>query len=313
LAGSKLTCDYWITEYMTEDDVHLHGVAEMLEFKRTEYQEMSIVRSKTFGTGLVLDGKWQTTVRDEFLYHEPLVHTALYQHGAPKRVLVLGGADGGAVREVLKWKSVTNAVQVEIDEVVFNACQEHLGEIHQGCFQNPRAEIRFGDAFEVLEKEGGSWDVIVCDLSDPLEDSPAMDLFTREFFTTCREALAPGGVFVIQAGPVTPPFDDGHARIVRTLGTVFEHTTHFFSCTPTYVVPLGFAMGSLKPLDTDPEPAKVDAILAQSVEGELKFFDGIALRGLMSPPKYLRDKVAKGESLSTLDDPARYTGSGVKS
>lgn len=298
---------------MTEDDVHLHGVAEMLEFKRTEYQEMSIVRSKTFGMGLVLDGKWQTTARDEFLYHEPLVHTSIYQHGAAKRVLVLGGADGGAVREVLKWKNVTNAVQVEIDEVVFNACQEHLTDIHQGCFQNPRAEIRFGDAFEVLEREQGAWDVIICDLSDPLEDSPAMNLFTQEFFTKCKNALADGGVFTIQAGPVTPPFDDNHAMIVRTLGTVFEHTTHFFSCTPTYVVPLGFALGSKKPLDLNPAPEKVDAILAENVEGELKFFDGIALRGLMSPPKYLRDKVRKGESLSTLDDPARYTGTGVRS
>lgn len=298
---------------MTEDDVHLHGVAEMLEFKRTEYQEMSIVRSKTFGMGLVLDGKWQTTARDEFLYHEPLVHTSIYQHGAAKRVLVLGGADGGAVREVLKWKNVTNAVQVEIDEVVFNACQEHLTDIHQGCFQNPRAEIRFGDAFEVLEKEQGAWDVIICDLSDPLEDSPAMNLFTQEFFTKCKNALADGGVFTIQAGPVTPPFDDNHAMIVRTLGTVFEHTTHFFSCTPTYVVPLGFALGGKKPLDLNPDPEKVDAFLAENVEGELKFFDGIALRGLMSPPKYLRDKIRKGESLSTLDDPARYTGTGVRS
>ncbi|MCJ2165469.1 spermidine synthase [Pseudodesulfovibrio sp. S3] len=313
MAGSKLTCDYWITEYMTQDDVHLHGVEQILEFKRTEYQEMSIVRSKTFGTGLVLDGKWQTTVLDEFLYHEPLVHTSMHQHGSPSRVLVLGGADGGAVREVLKWKSVTEAVQVEIDEVVFNACQEHLGEIHQGCFEDPRAEIRFGDAFEVLENQGESWDVIICDLSDPLEDSPAMNLFTREFFTTCRNALAPGGVFTIQAGPVTPPFDDNHAMIVRTLGTVFENVAHFFSCTPTYVVPLGFAMGSLKPVDTNPDPETVDAFLAAAVEGELRFFDGIALRGLMSPPKYLRDKVGKGETLSTLKDPARYTGTGVRS
>ena len=181
------SADQWIGEAFTPDDVWQHRVTKVFVRCQTSFQELCIVDSGAYGKALVLDGRWQTCTGDEFLYHEPLVHTPFVMHGHPRRVLIAGGADGGAVREALKWNSVEEILLVDIDGEAVEACRKWLPEIHQGSLDDPRVRIAIGDAFDVIESTR-EWDVIIADLTDPIESGPAYKLFTREFFANCRRA-----------------------------------------------------------------------------------------------------------------------------
>jgi len=311
VSGGRLEADLWITEQLTPYDVYHHGVRTMLAHKRTQFQEMSIVDCGSSGKALVLDGKWQSSTVDEFLYHEPLVHPAMISHGGPKRVLVLGGGEGATVREVLKWKSVERVVMVDIDGEVVDACREHLPEMHDNAFDDPRTEVVIGDALHHLDQSENEWDVIISDLSDPIEHGPSFALFTREYFERCRRALSADGWFVVQAGPVSPQAMGLHVRLVNTVGAVFESAVSYSSFVPSYAQPWGFALACDARINADPDPAATDALLHQKTTGAFRMMDGITLRGLLNTPKHIRDAIAAETEVYTLEKPPKFIGSGA--
>ena len=311
MPGSQLKADAWIYEYITPYDVYQHGVQELLAHGKTDYQEMYIVRSGAYGKALVLDGKWQSCTGDEFLYHEPLVHVACVHHGGPQSVLVLGGGEGATVREVLRWKTVERVVMVDIDGQVVEACRQHLPEMHQGAFDDERTEIVIGDALDYLDDSDSDWDVIVSDLSDPIDQGPSFKLFTREYFEKCRQALRPAGSFVVQAGPLAPPEMALHVRLARTVQAVFPHIASYGSHVPTYASPWGFVLGSGEPIDTQPDPAAIDALLQVKTTGDLRMFDGRAMLGMLNGPKHLREAIAAESEVYTLAAPPKFFGEGV--
>ena len=292
----------WIGENLTPDDVWNHRVHTVLAHCQTPFQEMYVVESGTYGKALVLDGKWQTCTGDEFLYHEPLVHTPCVFHGAPRRVLIAGGADGGTAREVLKWSSVEHVVVADIDGDAVAACRQWLPEIHQGAFDDPRVTLHVGDAYEYIG-DTRDWDVIIADLTDPIEEGPAFKLFTREFFTLCDRALAPGGAFINQAGSLSPPLVTPFARTMKTIGTIFPHTAVVQAPIPTYGSPWGFVLARREPINTRPDPEETDKLLAQQVTQPLRMFDGQALLGLLNPPRFIRDHVAAETQTYSLAQP----------
>lgn len=257
MPGAQLAADLWINEYLTPCDIWQHGVQKVLAQRSTPFQEMTVVESGPYGKALILDGKWQTCTGDEFLYHEPIVHAPCALHGRPERVLIAGGADGGALREALKWKSVKEVVVADIDGDVIQACRELLPEIHQGAFDDPRARIAVGDAWDLIANTPGHWDVIIADLTDPIEEGPAYKLFTKEFFTLCRDALRPGGVFVNQAGSQSPPLMDITVRVLNTIASVFGRASVITANVPTYGSSWALALASVKPLDLRPSPQKI--------------------------------------------------------
>lgn len=311
MPGSQLDADLWVNEYITPTDIYSHGVLEVLASCQTEYQQMHIVRSGAFGKALVLDGKWQSCTGDEFMYHEPLVHPACVLHGAPKRVLILGGGEGATVREALKWKSLEKVVMVDIDGVVVDACKEHLAEMHQGAFEDPRTELVIGDALHYLDNCGPTFDVVISDLSDPIEEGPSFRLFTKEYFNKCRGALTPGGFLAIQAGPWAPPTMELHVRLAKTVSAVYQHSASYGSFISTYGQPWGFVLGCDKEFPTRPDPAKIDAVLAKMTTGNFRMFDGTTLLGMMCRPKHVRDAIAAETRVFTLDQPAKFFGHGV--
>jgi spermidine synthase len=306
MAGSQVKADFWVYEYITPWDIYQHGVSRVLAHKKTAYQDMWIVESGAYGKALVLDGKWQSCTGDEFLYHEPLVHPAAVIQGGPKSVLVLGGGEGATVREALRWKTVERVVMVDIDGEVVEACREHLEEMHQGAFDDPRTRLVIGDALNYLDEHPAQWDVIVSDLSDPIEEGPSFALFTKEYIAKCRKALAPGGVFVIQAGPVAPAEIKLHARLKNTVAAVFPHTLHYCSAVPTYGSPWGYILGSDAELPADVDTSAVDDLLQVATTGGFRNFDGLTLRGLLCPPKYMRDAALAETMVYTQEAPPRY-------
>lgn len=311
MAGSEVKADLWVNEYITPWDIYSHGVSRILAYRKTAFQEIYIVESGAYGKALVLDGKWQSCTGDEFIYHESLVQPAMILHPNPKKVLILGGGEGATTREILRWKSVERVLMIDIDGEVVEACKEFLPEMHDNTFDDPRFELVIEDALKVLETTTEQWDIIISDLSDPIEEGPSFPLFTKEYFEKLQRVLAPQGFVVIQAGPVSPPSVKYHARLVNTLKAVFPHVQSYAAPTPSYGSPWGFALCSEEPFTTEPDRETVDRRIAEESTGGLKLIDGIALRGLLQPPLYIRQAIADNPEVYTLKEPPKFFGQGV--
>src|SRR5438552_6007724 len=178
----------------------MHAIARTIVEAQTKFQHVEILQTAAYGKTLVLDGRIQSSQADEFIYHDALVHPGmLTTEGPPRTALVIGGGEGATLREVLRYPSITRAVMVDIDGEVVDLCRRHLPEMHQGAFEDRRAEVRHEDARGYLEKTADRFDFITIDLVEPLEEGPACMLFTREFYTLVRDPLTPGGPMTMQA------------------------------------------------------------------------------------------------------------------
>ncbi|KAK4537823.1 hypothetical protein CDCA_CDCA14G3848 [Cyanidium caldarium] len=303
MPGAQVEADIWVSEFISPYDVYQHGVREIFLAKRTAFQSMAVVDFGTYGRGLVLDGKVQCTSGDEVQYHEPLCHVPCLVHGAPRQVLILGGGDGGAAREFLKWRTVERVVVVDIDAEVVTACREHLPEIHRGSLDDARVEVVTEDAWAYVDRCGERFEVIVSDLTDPLEDGPSFALFAREFFQRVKRLLTPEGVFVTQAGPTSAAESPMHPRIVSTLRSVYQHASSYEVFVPTFGSPLGFAIASERAFDTFGEQVveRVNRRLVENVAGgKLQTLDGIAFVGLFATSKALRQRIEAERTVYTL-------------
>ena len=200
--------------------------------EKTEYQDLMIFETPAFGRVLALDGIVQTTERDAFAYHEMLAHVPLLAHGAAARVLIVGGGDGGTLREVLRHRTVEKATLVEIDRCVVDRCREHLPGLSGGAFEDRRAELVFGDGVEYVAQSGDAFDVIIVDSTDPA--GPGEGLFGEAFYAGCKGRLAAAGVLAAQNG--VPFFQaDELARAWRRLTPIFADVAFYVTAVPTYV------------------------------------------------------------------------------
>ncbi|HAE05256.1 MAG TPA: spermidine synthase [Richelia sp.] len=305
--------DFWVSEHITPWDIYSHGIIDVLTHKKTAYQEMYIVETGVYGKALVLDGKWQSCTGDEFLYHEPLVHPAMIFHGGPRKVLILGGGEGATAREVLRWKSVEKVVMIDIDGEVVEACKQYLPEMHQNVFDDARLQVEIADALHFLNTTNEKWDVVISDLSDPIESGPSFALFTREFFEKILLALSSDGFFAIQAGPVSPGELTLHARLVNTLNTVFPNVQSYSSYTSTYGRPWGFALSSQSEININPNTEEIDQLLREKTNSKLQMLDGITLTGMLHIPKHIRQAITSAaltNQIYTMASPPKFFGQG---
>jgi spermidine synthase len=204
---------------------------KVLHEVKTEHQHLVIFTNKTWGTVLMLDGVCQLTTADEFVYHEMMAHVPLMALQEPERVLVIGGGDGGVLREVLKHPSVEKATLVEIDSTVIETAEKHYPEIPQGVFQHPRAEIVIADGLKYVAETDERFDAIIVDSSEPI--GPSAVLHTREFFADCKRALTKGGVLVTQNG-LPFLFPDHLAGTTRVFASLFKRVAPMMCTQPCY-------------------------------------------------------------------------------
>ncbi|PSL14887.1 spermidine synthase [Marinobacterium halophilum] len=205
---------------------------EVLFEHRTDHQELIIFRNREFGTVMALDGIIQTTERDEFIYHEMMTHVPILAHGKAKRVLIIGGGDGGILREVLRHESVEHVTQVEIDQAVIDMCKQYLPNHSAGAFDDPRANIVIADGVEFVSECTETFDVIISDCTDPV--GPGEVLFSSRFYEGCKRCLNEGGVFVAQNGVVFMQPDE-ILTTRRRLGPYFADQSFYAAAVPTYV------------------------------------------------------------------------------
>ncbi len=175
-----------------------HGirVRERLASFNTGFQDLEILDTEPFGRVLVLDRALQTSEFDEFMYHEMLVHVPLMSHPAPRRVLIVGGGDGGALRHVLQHPNV-DVVQVEIDRAVVDTCREYLPSVSGGSFESPRARLVIGDGIAFMRENPAQFDVIIVDSTDPI--GPAVGLFGPSFYEDVARSLCDDGLLAAQS------------------------------------------------------------------------------------------------------------------
>jgi len=171
-------------------------VNQILHHEKSQYQDVLVFESSDYGTVLVLDNVIQCTERDEFSYQEMITHLAMNSHPNPKKVLVIGGGDGGVLREVVKHDTVEEAILCDIDEAVIRVSKKYLPSMSIG-FQHPAVKVHIGDGFKFLEDRKNEFDVIITDSSDP--EGPAESLFQKPYFELLNGALREGGVITTQA------------------------------------------------------------------------------------------------------------------
>jgi spermidine synthase len=221
-----------------EETLHPHWRCSLMADRilyenRTEHQHLVIFDNATFGRVMMLDGVVQLTTKDEFIYHEMMAHVPLFSLGSEhaKRVLVIGGGDGGVMREVLKHKSVERVVLCEIDSTVVDLSKEFLPEISQGAFDDPRAEVIIADGVRYVADTPERFDAIIVDSTEPV--GPAAVLFTREFFEGCSRCLNQPGVLVTQNGlPFMHP--DHLTGTMALFKSIFADYATYLCDQPTY-------------------------------------------------------------------------------
>ncbi|MFA7659403.1 MAG: polyamine aminopropyltransferase [Candidatus Gastranaerophilaceae bacterium] len=206
-------------------------VKEVLFSKQSEFQKVEIIDTdSTLGKILTLDGLMMTTEGDEYFYHEMISHIPMMNHRCPKTVLVIGGGDGGTVKEVLKHDTVEKVVLCEIDAMVIDACKKYLPAI-AGKLGDPRVEILVEDAIEYIKNKENEFDIILIDSTDPM--GPGEGLFTEEFYTNVKKSLKKGGIVCAQSeSPVVNK--EEIKKMYNLLKKVFPTTSTFTSPIPTY-------------------------------------------------------------------------------
>ena len=242
--------ELWYTEKQTENFGITAKITKTYVDEQTEFQALDMIETEEFGTMLVLDGMVMTTVKDEFVYHEMVAHPILFTHPNPEHVLVVGGGDGGVIREIMKHPKVKKAVLVDIDGKVIEYSKKYLPTI--ACeLENPRVEVHVNDGFMHIHEHKNTYDVIMVDSTEPV--GPAANLFTRGFYQGIYEALKEDGIFVAQTD--NPWFKADLIQMVnRDVKEVFPIVRVYAANIPTYPSGLWtFTMGSKKydPLEVD--------------------------------------------------------------
>jgi spermidine synthase len=248
--------ELWYTEKQTPNVGITCKTTRSLVTEKTEFQDLAIIDTEQFGRMLVLDGMVQTTVADEFVYHEMITHVPLNTHPDPQKVLVIGGGDGGTIREVIKHPKVRKAVLVEIDRRVVELSKEYLPEISCG-LNDPRVEVIIDDGIKHVADNPDTYDIILVDSTEPV--GPAVQLFSADFYRSIFRALKADGLFVAQT---ESPFynDDLIRQVYRSIAGIFPVTRLYLASVPTYPSGLwSFTMGSKK---HDPEQAATEGVPA---------------------------------------------------
>ncbi len=204
----------------------------VLHQQKTEFQDLVLFENAQFGRVLALDGIVQTTERDEFIYHEMLVHVPVLAHGAVKRALIVGGGDGGALEELLKHRSVEQVTMVEIDRGVVDFAREHLRPICGEAFDDPRFALEIADGLAWVQATDQRFDLIVVDSTDPVE-GPGQVLFSETFYRACAARLTDGGVLVTQnAVPFFSP--EFLSKPIGALQAAFGHVAAYRAAVPSF-------------------------------------------------------------------------------
>lgn len=215
-----------------------HGVQLKLQVEKYLYsckdssQEIKFLKTPRFGTALIMDGAIQTTEKDEFIYHEMMSHIPLFSHPKPENILIIGGGDGGILREALKHKAVKKVTLVEIERKVIDYTKKYLPQICRDAFKSKKLELVIGDGAKFIQNKSNIYDIAIIDSTDPV--GPAKVLFQKKFYRGISDILKPKGIMVRQSGSsfLQPnELKDNY----KTLSSIFKNNHVYVAAVPTYI------------------------------------------------------------------------------
>lgn len=219
-------------------------VNRVFALERSPYQEIVLAEIEGFGKALVLDKFIQSTEKDEYMYHELLVHPAMALHPNPEKVLIIGGGEGATLREVLKHNTVKEAVMVDIDPVVVEFSKKHLEEMHRGSFYDERARVVIMDGREYVERaKEESFDVVIMDLTDPYASEVAKPLYSPEFFAKIKKILEKDGVLTTQAGS-SYFYPEAYDYVLSSARDTFKNVAEYWFWIPSFGLNVNFIVAS---------------------------------------------------------------------
>ena len=282
--------ELWFTEKHTENVKLSIQVDRQLYSSQSEFQRIDIFSSKEFGRFLTLDGYMMLTQKDEFIYHEMMVHVPMAVHPEVRKVLVIGGGDGGTARELIRYPAIEQIDVVEIDEEVVSACRQYLPQTACG-FDDERIHLFYEDGLKYVRRYEDTYDLILVDSTDPF--GPGEGLFTKEFYGNCYKALKAEGIMVNQHESPFYPNDAvamqrAHKRIVESFPISKVYQEHI----PTYPSGhwlFGFASKRYHPL-TDQDSARWKAL-----ELRTRYYNEQLHRGAFALPNYVEEMLEKVE------------------
>lgn len=273
---------FWFNEKNTDGYQVKWKISKILHSEKTPYQELAVVDTLEWGKALILDGALQVSEKDEFVYHEMIVHVPMFSHPAPRDVLIIGGGDGGTLRELCKHPRLQKVDMVEIDERVVAASKQYLPSI-SSAFNDARVNLYFQDGIEFV-KNAGKYDLVIVDSSDPI--GPAQLLFTEEFYSNIYNCLNDDGMMVVQSeSPIF--YQEVFCSVHRNISAVFPRTLVYLTYIPTYVSgPWSFTIGSKV---HDPREVKGDI----KASFDLKYYNDKVHQAAFALPGFIQKMIGK--------------------
>jgi len=259
---------------------------EVLFEGKSDFQDIKVFKSKAFGTVMTLDGVIQVTEKDEFSYQEMIAHIPLFSHPNPKKVLVIGGGDGGAVREVARHPEVELIEQCEIDEMVIDVSKKFLPTLAAG-YLDPRVKVNIGDGLVFVKERTAMYDVIIVDSSDPV--GPADSLFGPDFYNAVHNALAPGGIVCSQCENVWLHLD--LIKEMRDMCTkIFPRVEYAYVCIPTYPGgQIGFLLSGKEGASACATPVRQPS---EEFLAKLKYYEPAVHAAAFVLPRFARQRLS---------------------
>lgn len=278
--------DLWYTEKQTPHVGITCMVRKTLYRTRTKYQDLAILDTFQFGRMLVLDGMVQTTIEDEFIYHEMISHVPMVTHPNPQRVLVIGGGDGGVIREIIKYPVLEHVTLVEIDGEVIEASRRYLPEISAG-LDHHKVDIKVEDGVNYIARHQEGYDIVIVDSTEPV--GPAVNLFTGDFYRKVYRALKKDGLLVAQTE--SPFFNRDLIRAVyRDISAIFPVTRLYLASIPTY--PSGLWSFTLGSKVYDPLKVSVDR---PGLPVQIRYYSAEVHRAAFTLPPFIAQLVEDKE------------------
>lgn len=282
------------TEALNPNFGYFYTIKKTLQKGETKYQQIELVDTDEFGKVLLLDNITQVAQTNDSHYHEPMVHPALCCHPKPQNILVIGGGDGGILREVFKYPAVKKVDLAELDAEVISFSKKYLGSVHKGSFDDPRLQIMVMDGRAFTEEHPGEYDIIIMDMTDPY--GPSKMLYTREFFRKVKRAFRDqNGIFIMHSeSPIARP--RAFSCIQKTLSSVFKNVNPFYLYIQMYAVLWSITMCSDNIDASVVKSATIDNKLKRSGIDGLQVYSGQTHVSMQVQYPYIK---------KILDQPAR--------
>jgi len=275
-----------LTEYLTEDTGFFVRSTREFERFQSPFQAIEVHDTAPFGTLFRLDGHFMTSEKDEFFYHENLVHTAAIAHPAPEKALVIGGGDGGSAEELLKYSTMKSVTLVEIDLAVIDVARKYFDAVHRGALYDPRLTLKVEDGLAFVRSSTETFDLIVLDLTDP--GGPSEPLYTADFYRACAARLNPTGALTLHiASPIAHP--DRIRAGLASLRAAFAIVSPYLVSIPLYggLWMMASASATLNPAYLT--PLDVDRRISQRRIGDLQYYNGDMHRAGFALPNFVRE------------------------